>query len=192
MDCSMPGSLVLHCLLEFAQVHVHWVRMLSNHLILCCPFCLQSFPASRSFQMSWLFLPSGQSIGASASASVLPRIIKGWLPKGLTGLVFAYQDHIDPLAPLNFPILKYSITGCIKYSPPASRFDLGGISWSPRAVWELTALPAQSWYEPGSVQFSHSVVSDSLLPHGPQHARPPCPSLTPGVYANSSPLSQWT
>ena len=115
-DCSTPGSLVLHCLLEFAQAHVHWVRMLSNHLILCCPFCLQSFPASRSFQMSWLFFSSGQSIGASASASVLPRIIKGWLPKGLTGLVFAYQDHIDPLAPLNFPILKYSITGCIKYS----------------------------------------------------------------------------
>ena len=80
--------------------------MLSNHLILCCPFCLHSFPASRSFPMSWLFLPSGQSIGASASASVLLIIIKGWLPKGWTGLVFAYQDHIDPLAPLNFPIVK--------------------------------------------------------------------------------------
>ena len=42
-----------------------------------------------------------------------------------------------------------------------------------------------------SVQFSHSVVSDSLSPHEPQHARPPCPSLTPGAYANSCPLSQW-
>ena len=42
-----------------------------------------------------------------------------------------------------------------------------------------------------SVQFSHSVVSDSLWPHGPQHARPPCPSPTPGVYPNSCPLSQW-
>ena len=36
-----------------------------------------------------------------------------------------------------------------------------------------------------SVQFSHSVVSDSLQPHGLQHARPPCPSPTPGVYSNS-------
>ena len=42
-----------------------------------------------------------------------------------------------------------------------------------------------------SVQFSHSVMSDSLRPHGPQHARPPCPSPTPGVYLNSCPLSQW-
>ena len=42
-----------------------------------------------------------------------------------------------------------------------------------------------------SVQFSRSVVSDSLWPCGPQHARPPCPSSTPGVYSNSSPLSQW-
>ena len=38
---------------------------------------------------------------------------------------------------------------------------------------------------------SHSVVSDSLWPHGLQHARPPGPSLTPGVYPNSCPLSQW-
>ena len=42
-----------------------------------------------------------------------------------------------------------------------------------------------------SVQFSCSVVSDSLRPHGLQHARPPCPSPTPGVYPNSCPLSQW-
>ena len=42
-----------------------------------------------------------------------------------------------------------------------------------------------------SVQFSHSVVSDSLRPHGLQHARPPCPSPTPGVYSNSHPLSRW-
>ena len=42
-----------------------------------------------------------------------------------------------------------------------------------------------------SVQFSCSVVSDSLWPHGLQHARPPCPSSTPGVYSNSCPLSWW-
>ena len=41
------------------------------------------------------------------------------------------------------------------------------------------------------VQFSHSVVSDSLWPHRLQHARPPYPSPTPGVYSNSCPLSQW-
>ena len=42
-----------------------------------------------------------------------------------------------------------------------------------------------------SVQFSRSVVSDSLRPHESHHARPPCPSQTPGVHSNSCPLSQW-
>ena len=42
-----------------------------------------------------------------------------------------------------------------------------------------------------SVQFSHSVVSDSLRPHELQHARPPCPSPTPGVHPNPCPLCRW-
>ena len=42
-----------------------------------------------------------------------------------------------------------------------------------------------------TVQFSSSVMSDSLWPHEPQHARPPCPSPTPRVHSNSCPLSQW-
>ena len=42
-----------------------------------------------------------------------------------------------------------------------------------------------------SVQFSRSVISNSSQPHGPQHARPSCPSPTPRVYSNSSPLSWW-
>ena len=45
------------------------------------------------------------------------------------------------------------------------------------------------WFS--TVQFSRSVVSNSLRPHGLQHAKPPCPSPTPGVYSNSCPLSQW-
>ena len=45
------------------------------------------------------------------------------------------------------------------------------------------------WFN--SVQFSHSVVSDSLRPHELQHTRPPCPSPTAGVYPNSYPLSRW-
>ena len=42
-----------------------------------------------------------------------------------------------------------------------------------------------------SVQFSHSVVSDSLWPHESQRTRPPCPSPTPGVHSDSRPSSQW-
>ena len=48
-----------------------------------------------------------------------------------------------------------------------------------------------SQYILSSVQFSPSVVSDSLQPHEPQHTRPPCPSPTPGVHPNSCPSSQW-
>ena len=46
-------------------------------------------------------------------------------------------------------------------------------------------------YRFGSVQFSRSVVSNSLWPHGLQHTRSPCPSPTPGVYSNLCPVSQW-
>ena len=42
-----------------------------------------------------------------------------------------------------------------------------------------------------TVQFSRSVMSSSLQPHEPQHARPPCPSPTPGVHSNSCPSSRW-
>ena len=61
----------------------------SNHLILCDPLlsCLQSFPASGSFLMSLPFVLSGQSIRASASASVLLMNIQDWFPLELTGLI---------------------------------------------------------------------------------------------------------
>ena len=59
----------------------------------------------------------------------------------------------------------------------------------------LNSLPSEPPGKPrlpfSLVQFSLSVVSNSLQPHGLQHARPPCPSPTPGVYSNSCPLSQW-
>ena len=50
--------------------------------------CLQSFPASGSFLMSWFFASGGQSTGASASTSVLPMNSQDWFPLGLTGLIF--------------------------------------------------------------------------------------------------------
>ena len=61
--------------------------MPSKYLILCRPFssCLQSFPASGSFLVSWLFALGDQSIGASAS--FLPMNNQGWFPLGLTDLI---------------------------------------------------------------------------------------------------------
>ena len=49
--------------------------------------CLQSFPASGAFSMSWLFTSGGQIIGVSDSVSVLPMNFQGWFPLGLTGLI---------------------------------------------------------------------------------------------------------
>jgi len=54
------------------------------------------------------------------------------------------------------------------------------------SVWEMLLS-----YQFSSVQFSCSVVSDSLQPHESQHSRPPCPSLTPGVHSDSRPSSWW-
>ena len=68
----------------------------------------------------------------------------------------------------------------------------------PRAKWVLSVswlyinwqCYSRIWIL-SSVQFSRSVVSDSLQPHESQHARPPCPSPTPGVYPNSCPSRRW-
>ena len=86
MDCSTPGYSV-HYLPEFIQLYVHWVDMLSNHLIFFCPFfCLQSFPASGSFPRGQLFASGGQSIGNSASGLWVK--VQGWFPLELAGLVW--------------------------------------------------------------------------------------------------------
>ena len=70
-------------LLKFASVES---VMPSNHLIFCHPLLLPSiFPASGSFPMSQLFASGGQSIGVSASTSVLPMNIQDWFPLEWTG-----------------------------------------------------------------------------------------------------------
>ena len=77
LPCPSPSPRV-------GQSHVHWVGDAIQpshplswgwHAFCSCP---QSFPASRSFPMSWLFTSGGQSVGASAS--VLPVNIQGWFP----------------------------------------------------------------------------------------------------------------
>ena len=79
MDCSKPGFPVLHYLPEFAQTHVHSVaNTIQPSHPLSPPYssCLQSFSPSGSFPVSRLFSSGGQSIRASASASVLPMNIQ--------------------------------------------------------------------------------------------------------------------
>ena len=86
MDCSTPGSPVLHHLPEFAQTQCpssRWCHPTTSSSVVPFLSCLQSFPASRSLPMSRLFASGGQSIGASASALPLPMNIQGWFPLGL-------------------------------------------------------------------------------------------------------------
>ena len=88
VDCSTPGFPVLHYLLEFAQTHVHWVGdaiQQSHPLLSPSP---PAFSLSQPFPMSQLFVhQGGQTIGASASASVLPMNNQGWIPLGLTSWI---------------------------------------------------------------------------------------------------------
>ena len=89
MDRSMPGFPVHHQLPELVQTHIHRVgdAIQASHPVFPFSSCLQSFPVSGSFQMSQFFTSDGQSIGVSASASVLPMDIQDWFPLGWTGLI---------------------------------------------------------------------------------------------------------
>ena len=89
MDCSTPGFPIHYLLLELAQIHVHRVgdAIQPSHPVTSFCSCLQSYPASESFLMNQFFTSGGQSIGVSASASVLPMNIQGWFPLGLTGCI---------------------------------------------------------------------------------------------------------
>ena len=78
VDCSMPGFSVQHQSQRLLKLMSFESVMPSNHLMLCHPLLLppSSFPASMSFPMSQFFTSGGQSIGVTASASVLPMNIQ--------------------------------------------------------------------------------------------------------------------
>ena len=111
MNHSTPGLPVHHQLPEFTQTHVHqagdanqtspplsspsppsfpssrWCHPTISSSVIPFSSCLQSFPASRSFPTSCLFAPGGQSVGVSASATVLPMNTQDWSPLGWTGWI---------------------------------------------------------------------------------------------------------
>ena len=115
-------------------------------------------------------------------------------------------DAIQPSHPPSSPCWKklYTFYLLVGIKSHWRTLTCYGKMW-PDIIWnrngienELSALDwdwVYNWYTSfrifSSVQFSRSVVSDSLQPHELQHTRPPCLSPTPGVYPNSCPLSQW-
>ena len=211
--------------------------MPSKHLILCHPLLLlhSMFPSIRVLSNEVALASGGQSTGASASASVLPMIIQGWLPLGLTGLisfqskglsgvlssttVWKYQFfRTQPSLWSNSHTLNMTTGKTIALTVQTfvgkvmslllnmlSRFVMAFlprskrllISWlqSPSAMIlelkKIRSVNASTFPPSVSVHFIHSVVSDSLWPHGLQHARLPCPSATAGASSNLCPSSQW-
>ena len=89
LSCTISWSL-----LKFTPIVL---VMLSNHSSSSASltFCLQSFPASGSSPKSCFFVSSGQSTGASASASFLLWILKSWFPSGLTGLIYLQSTGLS-------------------------------------------------------------------------------------------------
>ena len=91
MNCSMPGLTIHHQLPEFTQTNScplsRWGHSTISSSVIPFSSCLQSFPASGSFQMSQFFSSGGQSIGVSASVSVLPMNTEDWFPLGWTAWI---------------------------------------------------------------------------------------------------------
>ena len=89
-DCSTPGFPVHHALPGACSNSCplsRWCHPTISSSVVPFSSCTQSFPASGSFPVSQFFTSGGQSIGGSASASVLPMNIQDWFPWGLTGLI---------------------------------------------------------------------------------------------------------
>ena len=103
----MPGPSVHHHLPEVAQILSIESMRLSNHFILCHPLLL----------LPWIFPSSGQSIGASTSATVLP--VKGWFPLGLTGLISLQAKGLSRVFS-SITIWKHQFFGTQSSSQPNS------------------------------------------------------------------------
>ena len=94
--CQAPlSSTISQSLLKFISFEA---MMLNNHLILCCPLLLllSIFPSIRVFSNESVLASGGQSIGVSASASVLPVNFQDWFPLGLTGLISLQSLESSP------------------------------------------------------------------------------------------------
>ena len=128
MNRSTPGLPVHHQLLEFTQTHAHRVSdaiQPSDPLSSPSPSAPQSLPASGSFPMSQLFTWGGQSIGVSASASVLPMNTQDWSPLGWTGWISLQSQGLSRIASPG----SMQDTGClglVHWDDPEGWYGEGG------------------------------------------------------------------
>ena len=120
IDCSTPGFPMHHQFLELSQTHVHRV---SDAIQPSHPLLSPSPPAFNLSQhqglihQSWLFTSDGQSIGASASVSILPMNIQDWSPLGWTGLIsYSPRDSQESSPTPRFKSINSSVFSLL-YGP---------------------------------------------------------------------------
>ena len=137
---------------------------------------------------------------SSGEVRVLVRVfvlhnILAWVPRTFGQVVvqslgrvrlFATLWTVAHQAPLSIGFSKPEYWSGLPFPSPGDLPTPGIKATSP--ALHVDSLPIESF---SSVQFSRSVLSDSLRPHESQHTRPPCPSPTPRVHSNSCPLSRW-
>ena len=126
-----------------------------------------------------------------------PYYIQHFMSPGKT----SSESHaVLPVAKHRFPMLQGNsvksilVTGTEPHTRNPFKFKIGEIFnitlyWSAKLIFKYYANKHLNTFS--SVQFSRSVVYDSLRPHESQHARPPFPSPAPRVYSNSCPSSRW-
>ena len=130
MNCSTPGFPVLHCLLEFAQTHVHWVFDAT----------WPSHPLSPTSLEDQLFAWGGQSTGVSALASFLPKKSQGWFPSEWTGWISLQSKGLSRVFS-NTTVQKHQFFG----------FQLSSQSNSHIHTWPLETIALTRWTFVGKV-----------------------------------------
>ena len=131
-------------------------------------------------QYAWLVMNSGSPVHQPGKFAPRFTLWSYFNP------IYVPLPHIHSLHikyKLIFKLLLFNHFLTLKYTLKYTKIHF--LIWL--LLWILSGLP--QWFS--SVLFCRSVVSDSLLPHELQHARPPCPSPTPGVHPNPCPLSRW-
>ena len=113
-----------------------WCHPIISSSVVPFSSCLQYFPASRSFQMSQFFTSDGQSIGASASASVFPMIIQDWFPLGWTSWITLLSKGLSRV---------FCNTTAQKHQFFVSSFLYGATLTSTHDHWTIIALTRQTF-----------------------------------------------
>ena len=195
MDCSMPDFPVHH------QLPLNWWchPTISSSVV---PFssCLQSFPASGSFQMSQFFTSGGQSIGVSTSASVLPMNIQDWFPLGWTGWISLLSKLLSRVFS-NTIVQKHQFFGVqFLYSPTLTSihdywknrsFDQTDLCWQSTTGQHLMRLQHFKFFvSPPLESFKFKSLNENC-PANDAHSSPPILVSHPDLSHVSEPCGQW-